>query len=86
MATLPNRHSRAGGYLALRGHCNDQAHQAVLVLLENVRLNQAFGTNSLCFERLCVKWSGEFGQRAKVYPTLMNGYENDEATEFFKQV
>jgi hypothetical protein len=33
-----------------------------------------------------VKWSGKFGQRAKMYPTLMNGYENDEATEFFRQV
>jgi hypothetical protein len=33
-----------------------------------------------------LKWSGKFGQRAKMYPTLMNGYENDEATEFFRQV
>ena len=33
-----------------------------------------------------LKWSGEFGQRAKVYPTRMNGYENDEATELFRQV
>jgi hypothetical protein len=31
-----------------------------------------------------VKWSGKFGQRAKMYPTRMNGYENDEATEFFR--
>jgi hypothetical protein len=35
---------------------------------------------------LNLKWSGKFGQRAKMYPTLMNGYENDEATEFFRQV
>ena len=33
-----------------------------------------------------LKWSGKFGQRAKMYPTLMNGYENDEATEFFRQI
>ena len=33
-----------------------------------------------------VKWSGKIGQRAKVYPTRMNGYENDEATELFRQV
>ena len=33
-----------------------------------------------------LKWSGEFGQRAKVYPTRMNGYENDKATELFRQV
>lgn len=38
------------------------------------------------FHPVIVKWSGKFGQRAKVYPTLMNGYENDEATEFFRQV
>ena len=31
-----------------------------------------------------LKWSGKFGQRAKMYPTRMNGYENDEATEFFR--
>ena len=34
-------------------------------------------------DRKAVKWSGKFGQRAKMYPTRMNGYENDEATEFF---
>ena len=33
-----------------------------------------------------LKWSGKFGQHAKMYPTLLNGYENDEATEFFRQV
>ena len=33
-----------------------------------------------------MKWSGKFGQRAKMYPTRMNGYENDEATELFRQV
>ena len=32
-----------------------------------------------------VKWSGKFGQRAKVYPTRTNGYENDKATELFRQ-
>lgn len=33
-----------------------------------------------------VKWFGRFGQRAKMCPTRMNGYENDEATEFLRQV
>ncbi|MFT5868736.1 MAG: DNA helicase HerA-like ATPase [Paracoccaceae bacterium] len=33
-----------------------------------------------------LKWSGKFGQRAKMYPTCTNGYENDEATELFRQV
>jgi hypothetical protein len=33
-----------------------------------------------------VKWSGKLGQRAKMYPTRMNGCENDEATEFVRQV
>ena len=27
-----------------------------------------------------VKWSGKFGQRAKMYPTRTNGYENDKTT------
>ncbi len=33
-----------------------------------------------------VKWSGEIGQGAKMYPTRTNGYENDEETELFRQV
>ena len=33
-----------------------------------------------------LKWSGKFGQRAKMYPTRLNGYKNDKATEFFRQV
>ena len=33
-----------------------------------------------------VKWSGKFGQRAKVYPTRTNGCENDKTTEFFRPV
>ena len=33
-----------------------------------------------------MKWSGKFGQRAKIYPTRMNRCENHEATEFFRQV
>jgi hypothetical protein len=33
-----------------------------------------------------LKWSGKFGQRAKMYPTRTNGYENDKATEFFRPV
>jgi hypothetical protein len=40
--------------------------------------------NFVMFEKL--KWSGRFGQRAKMYPTQMNGCENDEAMEFFRQV
>ena len=37
------------------------------------------------FHRI-LKWSGKFGQRAKMYPTRTNGYENDKATELFRQV
>jgi site-specific DNA recombinase len=33
-----------------------------------------------------LKWSGKFGQRAKMYPTRTNGYEDDKATELFRQV
>ena len=33
-----------------------------------------------------LKWSGKFGQRAKMYPTRTNGCENDKATELFKPV
>ena len=33
-----------------------------------------------------LKWSGKFGQRAKVYPTRTNGCENDKTTEFFRPV
>jgi hypothetical protein len=33
-----------------------------------------------------VKWSGETGQRAKMYPTLKTGYTNDEETQFFREV
>ena len=33
-----------------------------------------------------LKWSGKFGQRAKMYPTRTNGYKNDETTEFFRQI
>jgi hypothetical protein len=33
-----------------------------------------------------VKWSGKTGQRAKMYPTRTNGYENDKATELFRPV
>jgi hypothetical protein len=32
--------------------------------------------------RIVVKWSGKFGQRAKMYPARTNGCENDKATEF----
>ena len=38
------------------------------------------------FEIGHLKWSGKFGQRAKMYPTRTNGYENDKATELFRQV
>ena len=33
-----------------------------------------------------LKWSGKFGQRAKMYPTRTNGYENDKTTELFTPV
>ncbi|SCZ64683.1 Phage integrase, N-terminal SAM-like domain [Epibacterium ulvae] len=33
-----------------------------------------------------LKWSGTFGQRAKMYPTLTTGHTNDEETQFFGQV
>ena len=33
-----------------------------------------------------LKWSGKLGQRAKMYPTRTNGYENDKATELFRPV
>ena len=33
-----------------------------------------------------LKWSGKFGQRAKMYPPRTNGYSNDEETKFFRQV
>ena len=33
-----------------------------------------------------LKWSGKFGQRAKMYPTRTNGYENDKATELFRPI
>jgi hypothetical protein len=48
-------------------------------MIEDMRI-QGMGDKA----QKALKWSGKFGQRAKVYPTLMNGYENDEATEFFR--
>ena len=33
-----------------------------------------------------LKWSGRIGQRSEVYPARINGFENDEATEIFRQV
>ena len=33
-----------------------------------------------------LKWSGKIGQGVKMYPTRMNGYENDEEPELFRQV
>jgi hypothetical protein len=33
-----------------------------------------------------LKWSGKFGQCAKMYPNRMNGYDNDETTELFRQI
>ena len=32
-----------------------------------------------------MKWSGKFGQCAKMYPTRTNGYENDKRMEFLDQ-
>lgn len=34
----------------------------------------------------CVKWSGKFEQRAKMYLTRTNGYENDKETKLFRQI
>ncbi len=31
-----------------------------------------------------LKWSGKTGQSAKVYPTLENGYANDDETPIFR--
>jgi hypothetical protein len=39
-----------------------------------------------CTELVGLKWSDEFGQRVKMYPTLMNGYGSDEETELFRPV
>jgi transposase len=33
-----------------------------------------------------LKWSGNFGQHAKMYPPRTNGYENDDAMEFFRKI
>ena len=30
-----------------------------------------------------LKWSGKLGQRAKMYPTQTDGYENDKTTGLF---
>ena len=38
------------------------------------------------FKRSTLKWSGKFAQRAKMYPTRTNGYENDKTTELFRPV
>ena len=38
------------------------------------------------FQRYILKWSGKTGQRAKMYPTRTNGYENDKTTELFRPV
>ncbi|NRB16649.1 MAG: hypothetical protein HRU33_03465 [Rhodobacteraceae bacterium] len=41
------------------------------------------GLPVVCVER---KWSHKSGRSGKMYPTPTNGYENDEATEFFRQI
>jgi hypothetical protein len=33
-----------------------------------------------------VKWSGNIGAYAKMYPTRLNEYESDKTTEFFRSV
>jgi hypothetical protein len=38
--------------------------------------------NSICE----LKRSGKFGKCAKMHPAQTNGYENDKATEFFRQI
>ena len=37
-------------------------------------------------DRVILKWSGKFGQRAKMYPTRTNGCKNDKPTEFSDKV
>ena len=51
-----------------------------------VRVNLDLSSFVMLEEQAGLKWSGKFGQRAKVYPTRTNGYENDEETELFRQV
>ena len=57
---------------------------------QNRRLKKMYAEmsmqNDLLKEALGMKWSGKFGQRAKIYPTRTNGYENDKATELFRPV
>jgi hypothetical protein len=52
--------------------------------IEHSQIAMVFKKSQPSKDRL--KWSGKIGQRAKMYPTLMNGCENDEATELFRQV
>ena len=37
-------------------------------------------------DHFTMQWSGKLGQRSKMYPTLMNTYENDKMTELFRKV
>ena len=66
---------------------------------ETVRLAAEIGLAGICIEDIAlpsstpydaklstVKWSGKTGQRAKMYPTRTNGYENDKTTELFRPV
>ena len=51
--------------------------------------NELIGSVSLSLAAALVddlKWSGKFAQRAKMYPTRTNGYENDKTTELFRPV
>jgi len=62
-------------------------HQILLELFEHGHiLFDVLKQMPIDIHRHGVKWSGKSGQCAKMYPTLMNGYENDEATELFRQV
>ena len=54
------------------------------IVSENLR--QTFERLMIDTGLLVMKWSGKFGQRAKVYPTRTNGYENDKTTELFRPV
>jgi hypothetical protein len=70
---------------AFRVACGESRQRALSYQIAAVRQKAASKRGRLPGLRP-LKWSGKFGQRAKMYPTLMNGYENDEATEFFRQV
>jgi len=71
--------SRLGGGIRITSAPDAPVHDSITHIVEEIRM-------AAPDSRIELKWSGKFGQRAKVYPTLMNGYGNDEETELFRQV